>query len=285
MTALRQKMIDQMTLRGFSPRTHRSYLEAVNGLARYYHRAPDQLSRKQIQDYLLYLERERHLSWSSRNVAVSAFRFLYGQTLGWDKEAIAIPRRQKETRLPEVLSPREVFRLVAAVANLKHRTLLMTAYAAGPRVSELLHLRVSDVDSARMTIRIEQGKGRKDRYTILSPGLLEQLRDYWKAFRPTSWLFPGKTPDKPLDISAAQKVYNIAKLRTGIHKGRGIHTLRHCFATHLLEAGVDLATIQSLMGHNDINTTMRYLKIRRHRFDPGPDPLDLLALPPQTPGQ
>lgn len=282
MTALRQKMIDQMTLRGFSPRTHRSYLEAVAGLARYYKRSPDQLSRKQIQDYLLYLERERHLSWSSRNVAVSAFRFLYGQTLGWDTRAIAIPRRQKETRLPEVLSPQEVSRLVGAVGNLKHRTLLMTAYAAGPRVSELLHLRVRDIDSDRMTIRIEQGKGRKDRYTILSPRLLEQLRIYWKACRPTSWLFPGKPPDKPLDVTAAQKVYNIAKLRTGIQKGRGIHTLRHCFATHLLEAGVDLPTIQSLMGHSDIHTTMGYLKIRRHRLATGPDPLDLLAFPSET---
>ena len=281
MTPLRQKMIDQMTLRGFSPRTHRSYLEAVSGLARYYNRPPDRLSAKQVQDYLLYLERERHLSWSSRNVAVSAFRFLYQQTLDLERDIIWIPKRQKETRLPEVLSPEEVSRLVAGVVNLKHQTLLMTAYAAGPRVSELLHLRLTDIDSARMMIRIEQGKGRKDRYTILSPRLLEQLRCYWKAFRPTSWLFPGKTLDKPLDVTAAQKVYNIAKLRAGIRKGRGIHTLRHCFATHLLEAGVDLPTIQSLMGHSDIHSTMRYLKIRQHRFASDPGPLDLLALPPR----
>ena len=283
MTELRQRMINQMTLRGFSPRTHKSYLAAVAGLARHYKQRPDQLNADQIQAYLVYLERERGLAWSSLNITACGLRFFYGQTLKRKPVAMEIPRRQAQKRLPEVLSRSEVDRLLGVVGNVKHRTLLMTTYAAGLRVSEVVRLRVSDIDSTRMTIRVEQGKGSKDRYTILSPRLLDQLRHYWRAYQPTLWLFPGAEASRPLDVTAAQKVFNRAKQSAAIQKGHGIHTLRHCFATHLLEAGVDLATIQALLGHTDIRTTMRYLQIRRHRFASRPGPLDLLALPRETP--
>ncbi|HYR90354.1 MAG TPA: site-specific integrase [Terriglobia bacterium] len=281
MSELRQRMIDQMTLRGFSPRTHESYLEAVTGLARYYKQSPDQLSSEQVRQYLLYLERERHLAWSSLNVAASGLRFLYFDTLKWEPVKLEIPPRTTPRRLPEVLSRGEVDRLISSVLNLKHRTLLMTIYAAGLRVGEAVSLQVGDIDSARMTIRVVQGKGRKDRYTILSPRLLEGLRQYWKQYRPKQYLFEGIDPQQHIHESVAQKVYNRAKQQTGIHKGIGVHTLRHCFATHLLEAGVDLRTIQTFLGHNAISTTMLYLQVRQQHIAAHAEKFDLLALPPK----
>jgi len=281
MSELRQRMIDQMTLRGFSPRTHESYLEAVTGLARYYKQSPDQLSSEQVRQYLLYLERERHLAWSSLNVAASGLRFLYFDTLKWEPVKLEIPPRTTPRRLPEVLSREEVDRLISSIPNLKHRTLLMTIYAAGLRVSEAVALRVHDIDSARMTIRVVQGKGRKDRYTILSPRLLENLRQYWKQYHPKEYLFEGSKPQHHIHESVPQKTYNRAKERAGIHKGIGVHTLRHCFATHLLEAGVDLRTIQTLLGHNAISTTMLYLQVRQQHIASHPEKFDLLAIPPK----
>jgi integrase/recombinase XerD len=177
-----------------------------------------------------------------------------------------------------VLSPKEVERLLLAATKQRDRCLLMTAYATGLRVSELVRLKVSAIDSHRMMVRVEQGKGRKDRYTILSQRLLEELRAYWKVHRSQSWLFPN-AKGGPLSIDYAQKIYNWAKLRAGIHKGHGIHTLRHCFATHLLETGVDLRTIQTLLGHTSLLSTERYLQIRQHRITTMANPLDLLRLP------
>jgi len=283
MTELRQRMIDEMTLRGFSPKTHEAYLGAVTGLACFYKQSPDKLSLEQVRQYLLHLERDRHLSWSSLNVAVSGFRFLYFQTLKWNLDAMEIPKRQRQSRLPEVLSREEVDQLLGAADNDKHRMLLTTCYAAGLRLNEVIHLRVSDIDGARMSIRVEQGKGRKDRYTILSPRLREELRTYWKTYRPKHWLFPGKSQDVALHETAAQRAYTKAKQRAGIQKGHGIHTLRHCFATHLLEMGVDLPTIQALMGHTSITTTMRYIQVRRHQFMSNPGKFDLLVVPPVPP--
>ena len=281
MSELRQRMIDQMTLRGFSPRTHESYLGAVTGLARYYKQSPDRLNTEQVQQYLLYLERERHLAWSSLNMTVSGLRFLYFDTLKWEPVKLEIPPRTTPRRLPEILSREEVDRLISSVPNLKHRTLLMTIYAAGLRVSEAIALRVHDIDSARMTIRVVQGKGRKDRYTILSPRLLENLRQYWKQYHPKEYLFEGSKPQRHIHESVPQKTYNRAKQQAGIHKGIGVHTLRHCFATHLLEAGVDLRTIQTLLGHNAISTTMLYLQVRLQHIASHPEKFDLLALPPK----
>ena len=283
-TPLRQRMIDEMTLRGMSPRTLESYVGAVFGLAKYYRRSPDQLSIEEVRGYLLHLERDRRVSWSTLNVTASGLRFLYFKILKWELAAMAIPPRKAASRLPEILSCEEVDRLLSAADNVKHRTALMTIYAAGLRLSEVLHLRVGDIDSSRMTIRVEQGKGRKDRYTILSPKLRDQLRSYWKQYPSRGYLFFGIGPDKPLHETALQRAYTRAKDRAGIRKTGGVHTLRHCFATHLLEAGADVRTLQVLLGHSDLSTTARYLRIRRERIQTYGSTFDLLVVPPKATG-
>jgi integrase/recombinase XerD len=278
MATLRNKMIDAMKLRRFSPRTQQSYLAAVSDLANYYHSPPDQLDFEKIKAYLLHLTVERGLSWSTCNVAVSAFRFFYAEVLGWERVNLPIPPRKKPTTLPEVLSREEIHRLFACAHPPRNRVLLMTTYAAGLRVTEVVNHNHSHIDTKRMMIRVEQAKGAKDRYTILSAALLEELRLYWKLYKPSVWLFPSsRDPNRKMDIRGAQKIYYQAKRRANITRGHGIHTLRHCFATHLLEAGVDLRTIQSLMGHTSITTTMRYLQIRSQMLESKQDLLDLLA--------
>lgn len=277
MGVLREKMIDEMKLRNFASRTQNSYVAAMVGLAKHYRQFPDQLTQEQIRAYLLHLQ-ERGLSANSQNVAISGLRFFYQQVLGWDEQKLFLPPRKRTWRLPEVLSPREVKRLLGATVKLRDRCLLMTAYAAGLRVSELVHLKRSDIDPQRMMIRVEQGKGKKDRYTVLSPRLLGELRRYKQAYQPVSWVFFGKNRNCPLDITAAQKVYNLAKQKSGVEKGHGIHTLRHCFATHLLEDGVDLVTIKTLLGHNSLQSTQRYLQIRQPKLGSTTSPLDLLDL-------
>lgn len=277
MGALRTKMIEEMKLRNFSPRTQKSYVAAMVGLVRYYRRSPDQLSQDDIRSYLLYLEK-RGLSPNSRNVAISGMKFFYHQMLGWNDKQLFIAPRKRTWQLPEVLGQKEVERLLLAAVKHRDRCLLMTAYATGLRVSELVGLKVNAIDSERMMVRVEQGKGRKDRYTILSPRLLTELRSYWKEHHSPTYLFPnGKSG--PISINYAQRIYNLAKQKAGIHKGKGIHTLRHCFATHLLEAGVDLRTIQTLLGHNSMASTERYLQIRQHKITTTANPLDLLRLP------
>jgi integrase/recombinase XerD len=283
-TPLRQRMIDEMTLRGMSPRTHESYLGAVFGIAKFYRQSPDQPSLEQVRQYLLHLERERRLSWSSINAAKCGLRFFYFKTLKWEPADMEIPLRKTPSKLPEILSREEVDRLLGAVDNLKHRTALMTIYAAGLRLSEVAHLKVTDIDSSRMTIRVDQGKGGKDRYTILSPRLLDHLRLYWKRYRSRQYLFFGASPDKPLNDTALQKAYGLAKQKAGIHKKGGLHTLRHCFATHLLEAGVDLRTLQVLLGHSDLSTTARYLRIRREHVQSYASKFDLLVAPADLTG-
>ena len=284
MTELRRRMDGDMVVRGMADRTRETYLTAVTGLARYYHRSPDQISDEQVQAYLLYLIRDRRRSWSTCNITVNALRFLYHTTLKRDRTTFCVPSPRQPGRLPAILSRDEVERLIAQTANRKHRTMLLTTYAAGLRLNEVLHLRVGDVDSSRMTIRVEQGKGGKDRYTVLSTRLLEALRAYWTIARPSLWLFPSQETGRPLHPTALQRVYQQAKLRAGIKKPGGIHGLRHAFATHLLEAGVDVHTIQRLLGHGYISTTTRYFQLTRHT-EMGPDsPLDLLerfAPPPQ----
>jgi integrase/recombinase XerD len=280
MGTLRNKMIDAMNLRRVSLRTHESYLGAISSLSKYYNLPPDKIEAQQLQAYLLHLTVERGLSWSTCNVAVSAFRFFYVEVLGRERANLPIPPRKKPTKLPEVLSRQELERLFACARPPRNRALLMTTYAAGLRVSEVISLKVSDVDSKRMTIRVEQGKGAKDRYTILSPRLLEELRAYWKLCQPHTWLFPAaRDSSRKMDSSMAQKIYYVTKHRAAITRCHGIHTLRHCFATHLLEAGVDLRTIQSLMGHTSITTTMRYLQVRSEMLDAKSSLLDLLSTP------
>ncbi len=282
MTALREKMIKEMTLRRLSANTQRSYLSAVTGLARYYNQSPEKMNKQMIQDYLFHLVKERKLQWSTCNIIINGLRFFYTKTLGMDATSLSIPTQKKAKQLPEVLSTEEVESLLGAASNQKHRALLMSTYSAGLRVSEVVHLKLTDIDSKRMMIRVRQGKGNRDRYTILSKRLLEELRIYWKRYRPLPWLFSGRKPGQSMPKSTAAAIYYNAKEKAGIKRGKGIHTLRHCFATHLLEAGVDLRTIQVLMGHSSIMTTVAYLKVTRKQISETQSPLDLLNIPQNT---
>jgi len=279
---LRTRMIDDMTLRGMAAKTQDGYVRAVAGLAAYCNRSPDRITDREIQAYLLHLMRERKLSWSSCNVAVHGLRFFYHQTLGWEKTTFHIPGPRKPSRLPEILSRQEVARLFANTGLPRHRVMLMTAYAAGLRVGEMVRLRVKDIDSDRMTIRIEQGKGAQDRYSLLSPRLLEELRCYWRLERPFPYLFPMRNAQQPMNYRTAERAYTAAKRRAGIVKAGNIHALRHAFATHLLESGTDLHTIQRLLGHHHITSTMRYLHLARKNVTDRCSPLDLLDLPEST---
>ncbi len=281
MSTLRQRMDDTMVLRGLSARTRESYLACVAGLARYYKRSPDQIGTSEVQAYLLHLIQDRKLAYASVNQVACALRFVYGKVLGQTDRAFEIPMAKTPKRLPQVLSREEVQRLFDHSPSLRGRTLLMSTYAAGLRLSEVCMLRLSDIESAadRMCIKVRQGKGGKDRYTLLSPLLLDTLRLYWRAERPREYLFPNKCRTGPMDKTMAQRIYHAARSAAGIERAGGIHTLRHSFATHLLEAGVDLHTIQSLLGHGHISTTMRYLHLSRARLTGTTSPLELLARP------
>lgn len=284
MTSLREKMIRAMQLRGLAQSTQDSYVCAVARLGRHYNRPPDQLSKDEIQEYVRQLSVDRGLAWSTCNVAVCALRMLYEQTLGWDEDQFFIPKRRTVSKLPQVLGKQELVRLFEAANNPKHRALLMTAYGSGLRSRELVSLHVGDIDSDRMVIRVRQGKGAKDRYTLLSQRLLAELRSYWRLYHPhRPWLFVGARPDGPLSDESPKKIYSRAKWKAGIDKAGGIHTLRHSFATHLLEAGVDLRTIQYLLGHRSIKTTARYLQIARPHVAATQSPLDLLRIPDDQP--
>ena len=285
MGALRERMIREMQLRRFAAATQKAYLEAVVGLAKHFRLSPDRIDPQQVQDYVLFLMNERKLCWSTVNVITAGLRFFYTQTLLQVDRVPLLPPRRTPRWLPEILSADELQRLFAGTDNRKHRTLLMTTYAGGLRVSEVVRLKITDLDSQRQMIRIARGKGDKDRYTILTARLLAELRAYWKECRPPTWLFPGRDPQQPLGHSSARAVFMQAKAVAGIRKKGGIHMLRHSFATHLLEAGVDLRTIQLLMGHASIVSTVRYLQLTRKTLGNTPSLLDLLdlsALPPFT---
>lgn len=278
MTALRQRMIADLRIRNYSPRTIDCYTRCVAAFARHFGRSPATLETEHIRAYQTYLVETKRASWVVLNQTVCALRFLYGTTLGQPGVVEAIPFPRQPKRLPVVLSRAELARFFAAVPNLKHRTVLMTMYAAGLRLLEALHLRVADVDSARQCLRVEQGKGQKDRYTLLAPTLLQHLRAYWQATRPAApWLFPGQPPQTPLTPTAIQRRCALAALRAGLTKRVTTHTMRHCFATHLLEAGTDLRTIQQLLGHRSLQTTAIYLHVATG-VRPGTSPTtDLLA--------
>lgn len=277
MSPLRQQMQADMVIRGLAKRTQTAYIDAVAGIARYYHRSPDQLSIEEIYAYLHHLIDERKRSWSTTNQAVCALRFLFHVTLKRPEISIAIPHRRVGSKQPEILSAEEVSRILAACRSTAHRTLLMTTYAAGLRVAEVCSLKVTDIDSNRMMIRVAGGKGAKDRNTLLSPQLLSALRLYWMGQPSAHWLFPkAGNHDLPMDVCTAQRIYYRAKQAAGIVKQGGIHGLRHAFATHLLEAGVDVHTIQRLLGHRDLSTTARYFHLQRNQVAATPSPLDLL---------
>lgn len=288
MTPLRQRMLDALVLRGMALRTQEAYIEAVGRLARHYRRSPDMLGADEVQGYLLHLLRDRHLSRSSVNQYGCAFRFFYGTVLARDGDAFQIPLAPAPQRLPEILSREELAQLFAAACHLKSRTFLSLGYGTGLRLSELCRLRVCDIDSHadRMCIRVEQGKGGKDRFVPLAPDVLDLLRAWWHSAHPRGWLFTGRRDDsRALDPGSAQRWYHRARKAAGITKGGGIHTLRHCYATHLLEAGVDLHSLSQWLGHNHVSTTTRYLHLARPDVPDGArrDPLKLLgALPSVT---
>lgn len=283
MTPLRAQMIRDMQLQRFAPKTQKAYIAAVAGLAKFSGCSPDQLSPDQLRAYLHHVLVERHLAWSPCNQMACGLTFFYVTPLGWDALHLHLPPRTGRRLLSHLMSVAELQRLFTSAANPRNRALLMTTYAAGLRVGEVVRLRRTDIESDRMLIRVNQGKGRKDRYTLLSARRLAELRTYWHLYRPAPWLFTGQDRPQPLSIATAQKLYYRAKRAAGIRHGKGIHTLRHCFATHLLEAGVDLHTIQLLLGHRTIATTTRYLHITRRHLAKVHSPFDLLRVAEELP--
>jgi integrase/recombinase XerD len=284
MTPLRQRFIDDLRLRNYARRTIDTYVSRIVAFAKHFGRSPDLLGPDQVRAFQLHLL-DRRVSWSSFNQAVCALRFLYGITLGRPEQLPLIPYGKRPKTLPSVLSPDEVLRLLNAASPGRDRVLLHVAYGCGLRLSELLHLQVGDIDSARMVIQVRQGKGAKDRLVPLSRRLLEELRAYWRMCRPRTWLFPGHKPDRPITSSNVQRRFGRLVKKVGLGKHCSMHTLRHSYATHLLEAGVDLLTLKALLGHRSLQTTAHYLHCSTHRLQQTPSLLDLLVVPrpPRSP--
>ena len=267
-----------MELKNLSNHSQRAYLAAVTGIARHYRRSPDKVTNKMIEDYLLYLKNEKGNSPNSCSSVLTGLRFFYKNVM--KKEiSIGYSVRKIPRKLPTVLTKEQVWKITCAPENLKHRLILMTTYAAGLRASEVIALKPGHIESQRMLIKVEDGKGRKDRYTMLSVRLLDELRHYYRKFRPKTYLFPSsfkKRKDRPLSYEAVRSIYEKARKNAGVKKGEGLHTLRHSFATHLLEAGYDIRKIQVLMGHARLTTTMIYLHVSRETLSKIPSPLDLI---------
>ncbi|SAL07024.1 phage integrase family protein [Caballeronia calidae] len=283
MTPLRQRMLHDMEIRNLADNTQKSYLIQVASFTRHFHRSPELLGPDEIRAWLIHLREERKLAPGSLGPTIGALRFLYRVTLkrDWSDEDFPLPK--KPVRLPVILSFDEVTTFFDAIPSLKHRAILMTAYAAGLRVSEVVHLKVTDIDSKRMVIRVRQGKGRKDRYVMLSPRLLEVLRTYWQDAHPREWLFPGNIPGQPISRDAVGLACQLARKRSGIQKPITPHSLRHAFATHLLETGTDVRRIQLLMGHRSLSTTSKYLRIATSTVCATASPFDLLPHPAPIP--
>jgi site-specific recombinase XerD len=282
MTTLREQLIQELVLGGYSPRTQQAYIHQVRQLAQFYRQPPDQLADQQVRAYLFELANKRQLSASTINQAVNAFRFLYDRVLHRNVEALcrSLPHPRKEIRRPQVFSLGEVERLLlVGCVHPKARAFLMTVYGAGLRLGEACHLQVAHLDSARDQIRVVQGKGKKDRYTLFAAPLQEELRAYWRVFRPRLWLFPSsRDAQRPMDEATGQKIFYQAVARAGLPRKGGIHSLRHSFATHLLEAGVEIPVLQRLLGHANVSTTMGYMHVRQERLAQIQSPLQLLNL-------
>jgi integrase/recombinase XerD len=282
MTPLRQRFIDDLRLRNYSPRTIEAYVAGVARFAKHFNRSPEQLGPEELRAFQVHLV-ESHVSWSQFNQIVCALRFCYAITLGRPEQVPFIPFGKRPKTLPSVLSPQEVATLLQAAEPRRDRVLLQLAYGCGLRLNELLHLQVSDIDSSRMVLHVRLGKGQKDRLVPLSAKLLQELRDYWRRLRPATWLFPGARPGQPLSDGGVQRLFRRVKARAALSKRCSMHTLRHSYATHLLEAGVDLLTLKALLGHRSLQTTARYLHISTQRLQLVPSLLDLLVLPRPKP--
>jgi len=281
MTPLRQRMTEDMQVRNLSPLTVGTYVQQVSLFARYFDKSPELLGPEEIRSYQVYLTNEKKLAPGSILIATAALRFLYRVTLhrDWNMDDI-IPAPKKPQKLPIILSPEEVVHFLGCVDSLLHRTILTTCYGAGLRISEAIRLLPAHIDSQRMVIRVEQGKGQRDRYTMLSPRLLEVLRDWWRVKKPPTWLFPGDLPGEHITRSAVERVCQETRPRSGISKPITPHSMRHAFSVHLLERGTDVRTIQLLLGHRSLATTARYLRIATSKVCSTTSPLDLLPCPP-----
>jgi len=283
MTPLRKRMLEDLQIRNYSPCTVETYVRLVACFARHHGRSPDQLGTEDIRTYQVHLL-EKKVSWALFNQTVCALRFLYRVTLQRDWPLERLPYGKRPKRLPVVLSQEEVLRFLGAVDNPKYRMVLTTQYAAGPRISEAVQLQVEDIDSARMLIHIRHGKGNKARLVPLSQVLLGQLRTYWRLERPRPWLFPGRNPKAPVCPDTIWEACRRARESAGLRKHITPHTLRHCFATHLLEAGTDIRTVQVLLGHASLSSTVIYTHGQRRLITATRSPLDLIGeLPPLSP--
>ena len=278
-TPLRQRMIEDMTIRQFGPKTQHDYIRVVADFARFLGRPPDHAEPEDLRRYQLHLAAEG-ASPAKMNAAVSALRFFFKVTLARPGFGERLATVRKEDRLPQVLSPEEVALLLHCAPSLKHKAALSVAYGCGLRVSEITHLKVGDIDSARMLIRVEQGKGRKDRYVMLSPDLLELLRRWWRAARPRGWLFPGRDPGQPITARQLNRACKVAATTAALDKPVSMHTLRHSFATHLLERKIDVRVIQVLLGHKKLDTTARYTRVALKTLGAVTSPLTYLRPPP-----
>lgn len=277
MKTLREQMLQQMQLKGYSERTISTYILCISLLSKYYNLSPDLITTSQIRAYIQYCLIERKLSKAWLNQTISALKILFVQVLKRKWNNIEIPRPRRERRLPVVFSRDEVKRILNVHRNLKHRAFLMITYSAGLRISEVCNLKSADIDSSRMLVRVVQGKGQKDRYSILSPFALESLRLYWNVYKPKQWLFEGYDHSK-IALSTARSIFKKALKKADIKKEVGIHALRHSFATHLLEQGVSLPIIQQLLGHKSLRTTSGYLHVQQYSINAVKSPLDTLSL-------
>lgn len=277
MTLLRQRMLEDLRVRNYSPRTCECYIDHVSRFARHFHKSPDLLGPEQVRSYQVHLVDKKKCSWTTLNQTVCALRFLYITTLGKDWAIRHIPYARVEQKLPVVLSQGEVLRLLESVENFKHLSILLAGYTAGLRISEIAKLRVADIDGERMTIHVHLGKGRKDRIVPLSPVLQATLRTYWHEAHPTTYLFPGEDVRRPISVTSIRSILRMAVAVAGIKKRVTMHTLRHTFASHHLEAGTDLRVLQMIMGHRSLRTTGRYLHVSTEKLRSTKTPLELLA--------
>jgi site-specific recombinase XerD len=278
MRQLRQKMIRAMELKNLSSHTQRAYLAAVTAIAKHYHKSPQKITKVMIEDYLLYLKNDKGNAPNSCAGVLTGLRFFYNNVTA-QHIPIDYCVRKKVTKLPCVLTQQQIWSIICAPKNLKHRLMLMTTYSAGLRASEVIALKPKHIESNKMLIKVEAGKGGKHRYTMLSTRLLKELRHYYKKCKPKTYLFASSYKHKkgqPLSYESVRSIYEKARKKAGVKKGEGIHTLRHSFATHLLEAGFDIRKIQVLMGHTRLSTTMIYLHVSRETLSKIPSPLDLI---------